>query len=45
MNFTSIKQRRKGTYHHVADLPKEFSGWDSNIQSEVIRLDDILIKK
>jgi folate-dependent phosphoribosylglycinamide formyltransferase PurN len=45
MNFTSIKQRRKGTYHRVADLPEEFSGWDSNIQSEVIRLDGILIKK
>lgn len=45
MSFTSIKQRRKGTYHRVADLPEEFSGWDSNIQSEVIRLDGILIKK
>ncbi len=39
--FTSFKQRRKGTYHRVADLPKEFSGWDSDILTEVTRLDEL----
>ena len=43
--FTSHKQRRKGSYHKVADLPKEFSGWDSDILAEVTRLDKLLINK
>lgn len=43
--FSPLAQRRKGTYHRVADLPKEFSGWDSNIHSEVTRLFSILNNK
>lgn len=42
--FSAIAQRRKGTYHRANDLPKEFSGWDSNINSEVMRLDNLLKK-
>ncbi len=42
MTFTATPQRHKGTYHRYSDLPKEFSGWDSNIQSEVTRLGNIL---
>lgn len=41
-NFVAIPQRRKGSYHHASDLPEDFSGWDSNIQIEVMRLDRIL---
>lgn len=36
--FHAIPQGLIGTYHSVADLPKEFSGWDSNIETEVSRL-------
>ena len=28
----------KGTHHNSSDLPKEFSGWDSNIFREIKRL-------
>lgn len=41
-NFVAIPQRSKGSYHHASDLPEDFSGWDSNIQIEVMRLDRIL---
>jgi folate-dependent phosphoribosylglycinamide formyltransferase PurN len=41
--FIAIPQRRKGSYHSVFDLPEDFSGWDSNIQIEVMRLDKILL--
>jgi methionyl-tRNA formyltransferase len=44
-NFIAIPQRRKGTYHSVANLPKEFKGWDSEISKEVVRLDSLLNKK
>lgn len=44
-NFGAIPQRRKGSYHCVCDLPKDFSGWDSDIQIEVTRLDKILLEK
>jgi methionyl-tRNA formyltransferase len=40
--FTAVPQRRKGTYHSVANLPKEFGGWESEIGIEVVRLDGIL---
>ena len=40
--FTAVPQRRKGTYHSVANLPKEFGGWESEIGIEVVRLDRIL---
>lgn len=43
--FVAIPQRRKGTFHSVADLPREFSGWDSEIAKEVVRLDSILNHK
>jgi len=41
-NFLPVPQRREGTFHRIADLPKEFSGWDADIRTEVVRLDDIL---
>ena len=43
--FIATPQRRKGSYHSVANLPKEFSGWDSVIKEEVVRLDSILNEK
>ncbi|WP_454834180.1 formyltransferase family protein [Pseudomonas lini] len=44
-NFIAIPQRRKGSYHRTSDLPKDFSSWDSDIQTEVTRLDKILLEK
>ena len=44
-NFIATPQRRKGNYHSVANLPKEFIGWDTVIKEEVVRLDSILNKK
>lgn len=35
-------QRGRGTYHKLADLPREFSGWDSVIDAEISRLEQIL---
>lgn len=32
-------------YHRIPDLPKDFSSWDSDIQTEVTRLDKILLEK
>lgn len=43
--YKALPQRRKGTYHKVADLPSEFSGWDSDIQDEVRQLDSLLSNK
>jgi methionyl-tRNA formyltransferase len=43
--FIATPQRCKGSYHSVANLPKEFLGWDSVIKEEVVRLDSILNKK
>ena len=43
-NFSTIPQRRTGSYHSATELPKEFLGWDSVIQEEVVRLDSILNK-
>jgi methionyl-tRNA formyltransferase len=43
-NFIATPQRRKGSYHCVADLPSEFEGWDADIKKEIARLDKILIK-
>ncbi len=45
LNFKAFPQRRKGTYHKVTDLPSEFSGWDSNIQEEIARLDYLIKNK
>lgn len=35
-------QRRKGSYHRAGDLPKDFAGWDSDIEAEIRRLDALL---
>ena len=42
-SWKSIPQRRNGTTHRVKDLPASFGGWNSNIQKEISRLDDISI--
>lgn len=44
-NFIAIPQQHKGSYHSVANLPKEFNGWDSIIQDEIVRLDSIISEK
>ena len=36
-----FKQRGDGTFHHVEDLPIEFSGWSANITEEIARLDEL----
>lgn len=38
-NWTAKKQRGNGTHHYVKDLPSNFSGWNSNIEEELERLD------
>jgi hypothetical protein len=40
--FEPRPQRGRGTYHRLADLPRDFSGWDSVIDVEISRLDKIL---
>ena len=44
-NYKPMAQRRQGSYHKVADLPSEFSCWDSNIQYEVRRIDFLISGK
>ena len=44
-NWESRPQRRNGTTHRVQDLPASFGGWNSNIQKEISRLDDIFLAK
>lgn len=44
-NYKPMAQRRQGSYHKVADLPSEFSCWDSNIQDEVRRIDFLISGK
>ena len=39
-NWTSKNQRGCGTFHHVRDLPKNFTGWKANINDELYRLDN-----
>jgi hypothetical protein len=41
-SFSCKPQRCKGTFHRLAELPKEFHGWDSDINKEVAWLDSIL---
>ena len=43
--YTITPQLYLGSCHRVADLPKEFLGWDSNITSEVRRLQIFLKSK
>lgn len=40
--FEPRPQRGRGTYHKLADLPREFAGWDSVIDVEISRLKQIL---
>jgi folate-dependent phosphoribosylglycinamide formyltransferase PurN len=40
--YTLKPQRRIGTFHKYSDLPSEFSGWDSKIDAEILRLDSVL---
>jgi methionyl-tRNA formyltransferase len=40
-NFKAVRQPTRGTKHLSADLPREFSGWDSDISKEVARLKKI----
>lgn len=37
-NFVETPQRGRGSFHYQRSLPKDFSGWDSNIESEITRL-------
>ena len=37
-NWTSTAQKGIGTFHSKKDLPKDFSGWKSNILDELKRL-------
>ena len=37
-NWSSQKQKGQGSYHTVKDLPKNFSGWSSNISKEIKKL-------
>lgn len=43
--YVARPQRRPGSYHRTSDLPKEFSGWHSEIQPELLRLDNLLREK
>lgn len=43
--WKSRPQRRDGTTHKVKDLPLSFSGWNSNIEKEIARLDYSLLNK
>jgi|LauGreSuBDMM15SN_2_FD.fasta_scaffold30458_2 methionyl-tRNA formyltransferase len=36
--FVEIPQRGRGSFHYQRTLPKDFSGWESNIESEITRL-------
>ncbi len=38
LNLKPHKYAKDGTHHSSKDLPNDFSGWDSNIHSEIIRL-------
>ncbi|MCL9783988.1 hypothetical protein M9194_21440 [Vibrio sp. S4M6] len=37
--WVAKEQRGKGTHYFVKDLPSNFSGWNSNIEKELERLD------
>ena len=41
LDFPMCKQTIKGTFHKKDDLPKEFRGWDMNIDEEITRLHEI----
>ena len=39
--FKKIPQDHLGTFHRLKDLPKNFSGWHSNIKEEILRLKNL----
>ena len=43
--WVSKPQRRAGTTHQIKDLPPSFKGWNSNIQNEIARLNEVLQDK
>jgi len=43
--FITHPQKGNGSYHSKKDLPNEFLGWNSNINSEIIRIKKILTRK
>ena len=44
-NWTEKKQGVGGSMHYKKDLPKGFSGWDSEIKTEITRLKKLIKKK
>ena len=38
--WTPLQQGDYGSIHFKKDLPKDFSGWDSNINKEITRLNN-----
>lgn len=40
--WTAVPQLGEGTKHYVKDLPQDFSGWNSQIKSEIARLRKII---
>ena len=42
--YTPRPQRGKGTYHAVKELPAEFAGWDSDVDEEIRRLDELGVR-
>jgi folate-dependent phosphoribosylglycinamide formyltransferase PurN len=36
--FIEVPQRGRGSFHYQRNFPKDFSGWESNIESEIARL-------
>ena len=43
-SFISYPQDGIGTFHRENDLPKDFSGWSAEIQSEIIKLKNSKIR-
>jgi len=41
-NWVAKPQKGQGTLHFAKDLPEEFSGWNSNIEDEIKRLNKIV---
>ncbi len=41
-DWVARPQRGKGSVHFLKDLPSDFSGWDSDIEDELKRLDKIM---
>ncbi len=37
-NYVETPQRGRGSFHYERALPKDFSGWESNIESEIAQL-------